>query len=193
MRKNNAMAVMAGLLLALVGTGLGNLLVNGDFEQPLEVGWQEDVQSLAGGYLIERSDTLGQPMPGHAARVYKLLAYHASLSQVVDVPGPELTLTFDSRMQLAGGSSTCWPTAALVVSYLNADARELGSTMFLLRDPYNDWRESDTLKFHDVQLPDEWVGYELDIAREIADNLPGVSAEEVRKVGVRLFSYVNGT
>ncbi|MFO7675293.1 MAG: hypothetical protein R6X12_03115 [bacterium] len=185
-------AVMA-LLLGLSGVGLGNLLVNGDFEQELEVGWEQDVFNLAGSHRFERSDTLGQPTPGYAALVYKELAYYASLRQVAEVPGAGLTLTFDSRMQLAGGSSTCWPTGAFVVSYLDESGRELGSTMFILRDQYNDWRESDTLVFHDIERPGEWASYELDIAREIATSLPGVDAEAVRRVRVQLYSYVNGT
>lgn len=183
----------SALLLALSGAGFGNLFVNGDFEQPLEVGWEQVVYTLAGEQSFDRWDTLGQPTPGYAARVFKYLAYYASLGQEVAVPGAAVTLSFDSRMKLAGGSSTCWPTAAAVVSYLDADARELGSTMFLLRDQYNDWRESDTLKFHDVELPGEWTHYNLDVAQEIADHLPGVDAGSVRRVGVKFFAYVNGT
>ena len=193
MKRRNAAARAAALLLAVVGITTGNLLINGDFEEPLNVGWEENVRSAAGSHRFERSDTLGQPVPGHAAKVFKQLAYHAALRQQVEVTDVNLTLTFDARMSLAGGSSTCWPTGVFVVNYLDADGAELGATMFLLRDQYNDWRESDTLKLYEVEEPGVWTRYELDIARELADNLPGVNSSAVRRLQVQLFSYVNGT
>ncbi|HDQ99375.1 MAG TPA: hypothetical protein ENN51_03705 [candidate division WOR-3 bacterium] len=187
--------VTGAVLFVLVAAGVtnGNLLTNGDFEQPLTVGWEQDVSHVAGSHRFERSDTLGQPTPGYAAKVFKQLAYHAALGQQVEVPGANLTLTFDARMAIVGGSTTCWPTGAFIVSYLNADGDELGTTMFILRDQYNTWRESDTLKLHDIDLPSVWNSYELDIAQEIADNLPGVDPAAVRRIEVKLYSYVNGT
>ena len=181
------------LVLAVAGIASANLLTNGDFEQPLNVGWEQDVRHAAGSHRFERSDTLGQPVPGYAAKVFKQLAYHAALRQQVEVTDVNLTLTFDARMELAGGSSTCWPTGAFILNYLDADGAELGATMFLLRDQYNTWRESDTLKLYEVEEPGVWTRYELDIAREIADNLPGVNPSAVRRLQVQLFSYVNGT
>ena len=187
--------IIAGVGLVLLASlaPASNLLTNGDFEQPLTVGWQEDVRHLAGSESFDRWDSLGQPVPGHAARVYKYLAYHASLYQVADVPNANVTLAFDGRFQIAGGSSTCWPTGAVVVSYLDVAGNELGCTMILLRNQYNSWVESDTMHFHDVENPGEWERYEFDVAQEIADYLPGVTAVDVRKVKVQLFSYCNGT
>jgi hypothetical protein len=185
--------LMAVIALALVTSAPANMFVNGDFEQPLDVGWQQDTFNLAGYYSFDRWDTLGQPTPGYAGRVYKYLAYYASLGQTADVPDANVTLTFDARLQLAGGSSTCWPTGAVIVSYLDAGGTELGTSMIILRNEYNTWRESDTLKFHDVQVPGEWTSYELNVAEEIADFLPGVNAADVHKVRIQLYSYTNGT
>lgn len=168
-------------------------LTNGDFEQPLSVGWTQGINNAAGEYSFDRWDTMGQPTPGFAARVYKYLMFYATLSQTADVPGAALEFRFDGRLRMAGGSSACWPAGAVVLSYLSSSGAELGSTMFLLRNEYCDWVESDTLHFIDVTLPDEWVSYQLDIARELADNLPGVNPADVRKMKVQLYSYVNGT
>jgi hypothetical protein len=184
---------MAMVAFALSGPAVANLFVNGDFEQPLEVGWEQKLYSLAGSHSYDRWDTLGQPTPGHAARVYKYLAYYASLSQVVDVPGADVDLSFEARLRIGGGSSTCWPTAVVAISYLDEYASELGTSMFLLRDSYNTWRDTDTLKLHDIQENGTWLRYELDVAQEIADNLPGVNPDLVRKLEVQLFAYDNGT
>jgi hypothetical protein len=169
------------------------MLVNGDFELPLDRGWSEGVLTEAGDHSFDRWDTLGQPTPGYAARVYKYLARYASLYQVCDVPGVDLTFSFDGRFRIEGGSTTCWPTGAVILSYLDGADAELGCTMILLRNQFNDWVESDTMHFYDVQVPGKWEEYELNVAQEIEDNLPGVNAPDVDKVKVQLFSYCNGT
>jgi hypothetical protein len=185
--------VALGCVVMLLTPALGNLLTNGDFEQDLSVGWTQTNNSPAGTYSFDRWDTMGQPTPGYAARVYKYLAYYASLSQTVDVPGVNLDLSFDGRLRISGGSSTCWPVGAFIVSYLNATGAELGSTMLILRNQYCTWVESDTLHFIDVTLPGQWVSYNLNVQQEISDHLPGVNAADVSKVEVQLYSYDNGT
>lgn len=188
-----AVLMLAGVcLLASVAAGQ-NLLVNGDFELPLDQGWSEDVRMEAGDFSFDRWDTLGQPTPGYAARVYKYLARYASLYQVCDVPGVDLAFSFDGRFWIEGGSTTCWPTGAVVLSYLDRTEAELGCTMILLRNQFNDWVESDTMNFYDVQVPGQWENYGFNVAQEIEDNLPGVNAADVAKVKVQLFSYCNGT
>jgi len=174
-------------------TMAANLFTNGDFEQPLETGWTQAYNNAAGSYSFDRWDTLGQPVPGFAARVYKSLAYHATLSQTVAVPVTDLDFSLDCRLRMAGGSSTCWPAVAVVVSYLNAAETELGSTMILLRNEYCTWLESDTLHFIDITEPGQWRTYRFNVADEIAMYLPGVNAADVAKVRAKLYSYVNGT
>ena len=185
-------AVFACAVLLAVPAS-ANLLTNGDFEQPFSVGWHQDTIDDGGVVTFERTDTLGQPTPGYAARIYKYWSLYASLNQTVDVPSADLELSLDGRLTIGGISATCWPVAAFVVSYLNDAGRELGSTMLIARDQYCEWNESDTLNFIDVTSPGDWVDYDLDIAQEIADNLPGVNADDVRKVRVELYTYVNGT
>lgn len=188
-----AVFALAGVLV-VAGTATGdNLLVNGDFELPLDQGWSEDVRMEAGDFSFDRWDTLGQPTPGYAARVYKYLARYASLYQVCDVPSVDLEFSFDGRFWIEGGSTTCWPTGAVILSYLDRTEAELGCTMILLRNQFNDWVESDTMNFYDVEVPGEWDSFGFSVAQEIEDNLPGVNAAEVSGVKVQLFSYCNGT
>ncbi len=184
---------ISALLLALALAASANLLVNGDFEQPFSVGWRDTVSDFGGEYRIERSDTLGQPVPGHAARVYKFLAEFASLYQTVDVPGPDLSLEFDARFSIDGGSSTCWPVASLWVRYQNAFGAELGNTRFYRHSPYATWVRSDTVNLIEVTDNGVWRHYSLDIAQELATNLRGVNPAQVRKVTIDLFAYGSGT
>jgi uncharacterized protein (DUF779 family) len=180
-------------LAALVGLASANLLVNGDFEQAFDVGWDTAAVNFAGGDTFTWSDTLGQPAPGYAVAVRKYLAKSASMNQTVDIPNVNLTLTFDGHLEIGGGSSTCWPVAAFVVRYLDSSGVSLGNTKLYLHDQYCDWAASDTQSLIDVTSPGVWTQFSLDIADELSKNLPGVGAANVKKLTIDLYAYDNGT
>jgi len=180
-------------LALLVGLASANLLVNGDFEQTIDVGWDTVAVNFAGGDTFTWSDTLGQPSPGYAVAVRKYLADYASMSQTVGIPNVNLTLTLDGRLEIGGGSSTCWPVAAFVVRYLDSSGVSLGNTKLYLHDQYCDWAVSDTQSLIDVTTPGVWTQFSLDIADELAKSLPGVAAANVKKLTVDLYAYDNGT
>jgi len=180
-------------LVALVALASANLLVNGDFEQPIDVGWDTAAVNSAGGDTFTRSDTLGQPAAGYAVAVRKYLAKYASMSQTVDIPDVSLTLTFDGCLEIGGGSSTCWPVAAFVVRYLDSSGVSLGNTHLYLHDQYCTWTSSDTQSLIEVTTPGVWTQFNLDIADELAKHLPGIAAANVKKLTVDLYAYDNGT
>jgi uncharacterized protein (DUF779 family) len=181
------------VLAALVGLASANLLVNGDFEQPIDVGWADTAVNAAGSATFTRSDTLGQPTPGFAVAVYKYLATYASLNQTVDVPGVNLSLTFDGRFNIGGGSSTCWPVASFVVRYLDASGTSLGNSKIYLHDQYCTWAASDTQSLVEITTPGVWTPFSLDIASELSTHLPGINPASVSKLKIDLHSFDNGT
>jgi hypothetical protein len=172
----------------------GELLVNGDFEQPLDVGWTDTVQLEAGTYFFGHADTLGQPSPGFAAVVHKELARYAALRQTVDVPDVDFVLSFDARLEIGGGSSTCWPVASVWVRYADAAGLELGNTRICRSSVYSTWAKSDTVSIIEIaDTPGAWNHYSLDLAQELADHLAGINPADVKKVTIDLFAYDNGT
>ncbi len=181
-----ALALLAGLASA-------NLLVNGDFEQPIDVGWDTIAVNVAGGDTFTWSDTLGQPSPGKAVSVRKYLARYASLYQTVDIPDVNLTLSFDGCLEIGGGSSTCWPVAAFVIRYLDSSGVSLGNTKLYLHDQYCDWPASDTQSLIEVTTPGVWTPFSIDIATELAAHLPGIDPANIRKLTIDLYAYDNGT
>ena len=181
------------VLAALAGLASANLLVNGDFEQPIDVGWDTVSANAAGGDTFTWSDTLGQPTPGHAVSIRKYLASFASMNQTVDVPNVNLTLAFDARFRTGGGSSTCWPVAAFVVRYLDAAGTSLGNTKIYLHDQYCSWAGSDTQSLIDITTPGVWTPHSLNIVNELSTHLPGINPASVSKLKIDLFSYDNGT
>jgi hypothetical protein len=178
---------------ALVGLASANLLVNGDFEQAFDVGWDTIAENAAGGDTFTWSDTLGQPSTGHAVAVRKYLAKCASMSQTVDIPDVNLTLAFDGRLQIGGGSSTCWPVASFVIRYLDASGVSLGNTKIYLHDQYCDWAGSDTQSLIDIMTPGVWTPFSIDIADELSTHLPGIPAATVKKLTIDLYAFDNGT
>ena len=187
--------LVSALFSMLAGPGAaGEFLVNGDFEQALDVGWTDTVENEAGLFAFERADTFGQPTPGFAAKVHKELARYASLRQTVDVPNVDLTLTFDGRFRIGGGSSTCWPVASLWVRYADASGLELGNTRICLSSAYSDWAKSDTVSLIEItDTTGAWHNYTLDLKDELANHLPGINPDSVRKITIDLYAYDNGT
>lgn len=183
-------SVFSCLGLALwVGLGYANLIRNGGFEEPFAGTW--DTLAEGGGFWrLERSDTLGSGT-GFAAKAYKYLDEYASISQTIDVPGPNLTFSFDGRFRVGGGSPSCWPAAAVVLGYLNSAGARMGNTKFY-QHRFCTWTDSDTVHLINVGPVQGWQHYSLDVYREIVTYLRGVNPGEVRKVKVELFAYNSG-
>jgi hypothetical protein len=177
--------------LWLVAAGSGQeLLVNGDFEQPLENGWIVDTGEY--GYKTISRDVGYQPDPDYEAldSIYAGNGY-SKLGQTVDVPGPSLLLTFSASFAVGGTSSSCWPVASVVVIYKDVADAVLGQTRFYYHNEYCTWVPSSTMSLHEVTNPD-WTQYSLDVADELAQNLPGVNPGDINRVEVALYDTTAG-
>ena len=187
--------LVTAFFLMLAGPAAADeFLVNGDFEQPLDVGWVDTAKVEVGTYSFERSDTFAQPTPGFAAKVYKMLARYASLYQTVDVPDVNLTLSVDARLKIGGGSSTCWPVASVWVRYADATGIELGNTRICRSSEYSTWTKSDTVSVIEIaDTTGAWNNYTLNLKQELTNHLAGINADNVKKITIDLFAYDNGT
>ncbi len=176
------------LLLAAAAFGQ-ELLVNGDFEQDLTIGWTR-LDSGSGTHDVVR-DPGYQPDPDNEVFVYQYdNPGSTTLIQTVDVPCPLLQLSFQACFVESGGSSTCWPAACVSVFYYDATDAVLGESKFYY-STYATWTPSPTLGLHQITTPD-WNDYSLNIQEELATNLTGVDPAQVTKVGVALVSYTTG-
>ena len=187
------LVAIGAVLAALAGLASAELLLNGDFEQTLDVGWKETTYQVTGNFSYDRWDTMGQPTPGYAARSHKYLAKYAALAQTVLVDNVDLTLSFDARFQIGGGSSTCWPVAAFIIRYRDISGNELGNTKYYKHDAYATWANSDTAHLIDVSGVSGWQNYALDLRQEVTSSLPGVNPDLVRNVSIEIYAYDNGT
>jgi len=187
--------LVTAFFLMLAGPAAADeFLANGDFEQALDAGWRDTAVNEVGTSAFERSDTFAQPTPGFAVKVYKMLARYASLSQTVDVPDVNLTLSVDARLKIGGGSSTCWPVASVWVRYADATGLELGNTRICLSSVYSTWTKSDTVSLLEItDTTGAWHHYDLDLKQEITNHLSGINPDNVKKITIDLFAYDNGT
>ncbi|MFO7675742.1 MAG: hypothetical protein R6X12_05465 [bacterium] len=176
-------------VLAVLALSVGlaqELLVNGDFEQPLATGWTH----TDSGYGTHQSD---RAIDYHPDPDYEAMTYQydnpgwSRLSQTVVTPGIQLSLSFWAKFEEAGGVSTCWPAACFSVRYLDGAGTALGETRWYY-STYANWVPSPTLSLHRITAPD-WAEYSLDVAQEITANLPGVNPGDVAQLEVALFSY----
>jgi len=179
------------LVTAALGVTFGqNLLVNGDFEQELSVGWVQDTGGY--GYMTFARDTAYEPDPDYEA-LDSLYSGNgiSKLGQTVDVPGPALHLSFRANFGIGAGSSTCWPVACVAVGYLDSDDNRLGETRFFYHNEYCDWVPSGTFSLINVTDPN-WNQYELDVADELSQNLPDVDPGDVSRIEVALLDTTSG-
>ncbi|MEO0081547.1 MAG: hypothetical protein ABIL25_04545 [candidate division WOR-3 bacterium] len=166
-----------------------NLLVNGDFEQDLSVGWVQTKEGV-GTQTISRA-TNYDPDPDYEARTYQYSGEGLTrLSQLVAVPGANVELRFNAKFQIGNGSLTCWPVASVCVEYLNAANNVLGMTFFYYHDQYCTWTNTPTQHLIEVTEP-AWQNYRLDVQAELTVNLPGVNPADVSKVRVALHCYTS--
>jgi ABC-type amino acid transport substrate-binding protein len=107
------------------------------------------------------------------------------------VPHQWLGVSFQAKFDIYGTSSTCWPVAYVGIGYYDAVGNQLGETRIYHHNSYCTWVPTGTLSLIEVTNPD-WTQYDIDIAQEIAQHLPGVNPADVRQVRVALADTTAG-
>jgi hypothetical protein len=168
------------------------VLTNPGFEQTLDSGWVQTVvnDSNTNGY-IERSDTLGQPSGGFAARVYKFHKQYSSLSQTLALEPDVKAVHFWARFRI-GASVPCAPVAAVVLSYLDRAGNRLARTVIGRFSSYSTWTDSDSE--HLIKLTDTsgaWTPHVLTFGSELDSFLPHVPQECIKQLRMELYACVD--
>jgi hypothetical protein len=159
------------------------LITNGDFEQALSTGWQQQVTHAAA--TISRA-TNYDPDPDYEARVYQGSGSgYARLYQVVDIPLTNLEFSVNAKCYAYDNHSSAWTAAAVIISYYNESGTLLGDTRICATSTQCPWSNSSTR--HIILVPDSsWHNYAFNIDHDLT-YLPGVVPANVKKIGVSLF------
>lgn len=169
--------LLAAVLLAAVPARGVELVTNGQFELPLDSGWQQDVS----GGSIDRA-TNYDPDPDYEVWCYKATgAGFARLLQTISLQGVDVDFSAALRVAVSA-TSTAWAAAGLSLTYLDAAQQPLGETFVGVHTQYCPWSDSPT--FHIVYLdPSVWQTSGFSIQDELV-NLSGVDPDEVKAVQV---------
>ncbi len=176
-----ALGLAALLPLIAPAVPASNLVVNGDFESPLEPAW---TATCSGNCTIERATGL-DPDPDYEARAALDGAGYARLLQIVEVPDSEVEFSASLRFHVFA-TGEAWAAAAIVISYLDETQQFLGETRLGAWTRECPWENSSTT--HLISLPvDLWTSWTLDINQELAA-LPSVDPLAVRFLRVGLYA-----
>lgn len=177
---------LISISLLIITFGWSNLMINGDFEQPLTMAWLMDSSGV--NIIIDRA-TNYDPDGNYEAQSYKGVGSgYASLYQMVDVPSVELTFSCNAKLYAFDNDADtlCWAGAAVVIGYHNSAGTRLGETRICQFTTPGTWTSSSTR--HLINVFDSlWHNYSLNIANEISTYLPGVNPANVSKISVALF------
>ncbi|HNT67486.1 MAG TPA: FlgO family outer membrane protein [bacterium] len=174
-----------------------NLLANGDFSQPLDVGWERQIGKLdAGATKVQRRYISELQTDG--LYIHHVGDNRLSYSQEIDVAGTDLIFECTFQMKswegmFIGFSGT--GTAFISIYYLNAKGQAIGATHLFnsVRNLFADTPlvgvprgPEDSNRIHNISIPSEklYQNYRLDIDEEISNNLLAVQKKDIGKIRV---------
>jgi len=182
------------ILLLIIGfCSASHLLVNGNFEQPLSVGWLSSIGSQSTSDTIDQQ-TYFQPDPDYEVRVRKYDATHAKLYQTVDIPTTDLDFSVDANLYAYeyNTAATYWAAAAVCLRYLGQNGNLLGETRIAHRSMHCSWTSSSYLHIINVSTGNAWQSFTFNVAQELTTNLPLVNQQSIKKIDVVLLDTTNG-
>lgn len=176
------------ILVLMLSVGAAtNYIENGDFEQPLSVGW---TQTAAGsGATIQRGINY-HPDNDYEVYLYKATGTtgYARLSQTADIPTCNMDFSFSAKLYGWDNYSGAWGGGAVVIGYLNNSNALLGETMVCYFSYDCPWTNAPDC--HVIQVADSlWHDYSFNLLDELF-NVPAVDPDEVAKIKVTLNAEV---
>jgi len=175
------------LTLTIGICGASNYMVNGDFEQDLNVGW---VQLMSGGGTTILRSTTYDPDPDYEVYVYKASGTtgYAHLSQTASIPTCNIDLSFKAKLYAWDNYSGAWAGAAVVIEYLNSADAVLGETRVCQWSYDCPW--TNAADCHIIQVADSlWHDYSYNVLDELV-YVPAVDPDAVAKIKITLVAEV---
>ncbi len=169
----------------LAGASELELTVNGDFEQPLAIGWEIDASGeglsiLRGNYFDHDTDC--------EVNITCDEGYgEASLWQVVLLPETNVAFSVELTCFTEDGA-TAWCVAGLMITYRDAGTAPVGRTFIGSMSPNCTW-ESDG-DFHVIDATGDWSTWSFVLDDEL-ENLPEVDPSRIRSMELKLFVFAD--
>lgn len=178
----------------------GNLIFNGDFSKHLD-GWQRQIGDITKGYSQAAVISSPHGKSGKMLHITHKGEGHVQFSQVVPVAGPDLIFSASFQTHSHEGNMIGFSGSGVVqigLIYSDDKGDKLGETILVnyVKNPFADTpligvprRESDVYKKHFIEISKGQYkqNYQIDIRKEIENNLMGVAPDAVNQVAVVLW------
>ena len=184
MRPQSLLAAALLMLGAAAGQATPlECVVNGDFEQALEVGWQQ-LNEATNASIVRNADLDDDPDQELGLRFDNGVG-EIAVWQRFAIPNTDLDIATALRAS-ASGSGGAWVAAGFGLSYLDQNLAVLGRTFIGQMSSDCPWYGSPTLHLV-TSANDEWEQHSFNLNDELA-NLTGVDLSEIMYLEVEVFS-----
>ncbi len=186
--KRYCFGVMVLLVVALPVVA-ADLITNGNFEQDLSIGWEQDEKIHYNVSKCEISSDDYNSDGDKEAYTYTYLGYHATLYQTVSMQSQDVLFSASAKLYPSKGVGGYWAVSAIRIYYLDSSENTLGETRIYATSGTCPWSNSSTV--HLIKVSDTgWHDYSFNIQDELA-NLSGVNPSNIAKLKVALYCYVD--
>jgi hypothetical protein len=161
-------------------------LLNGDFEQELNAGWQTSNDDYAGSSEITRI----QVGKNHIAYLIKDLCGYAELSQIVKLDN--LNQNFSVRLKLNATSNRegYHSTAALILSFLDKNNKVLAESQIAYS---TDQLTNNPVPYSYPTKPEEWETHNINLKDELNKHFSEIAINKIKKLKITLSAYNDQT
>jgi|GEM_PF-1203397 len=181
-----------------------NLLVNGAFTSGY-TGWKRQIGDMQQGSSKTEIIDFETGKSGKALHIRHGGKGHIQFSQIVNVPAADLIFSATFQASTHEGPVKAFSGTGVVqvaLQYFDPRGYKLGQTVLLnyVKNPFADTpligvprRQRDTYKTHYIELPGDKLhhDYQLDVRREIEDNLLGIDPDSIEEMAVILWCGAN--
>ena len=178
----------------------GNMVINGDFSKNLE-GWQRQIGDITKGYSQSEVISFAHNKSGKALHIRHKGEGYIQFSQVVAVAGSDLIFSASFQANSYEGNMVGFSGSGVVqvgMIYFDAEGKKLGETVVVnyVKNLFADTPligvpriENDTYKKHFIEIPNGKYNqnFQIDVQREIENNLMNVNPESIRQVAIILW------
>ncbi len=180
------LGVLVGCCLLVPLVHASNLVINGDFEQPLDPQvWV--TTSNCQSYVIQR-ETHFDPDPDYETYLVKLNGTGwARLGQTVAVDDLNIEFFAHAKVNCYASTPDVWAGGALALMYLNAYGTVLGETRIASQSTSCPWSNGPNM--HIIEGTNTWEAYSFNVEEELG-NLPGVDSGQIAFLCVCFFGQV---
>lgn len=163
-----------------------DVLLNGDFEEELSIGWQISSKDYAGSSEINR-DKIEK---NHFAHLQKDWGGYAELSQILKLDNLNQNLSFRLNLNATSNREGYSATSAFILGFLDKNNKITSE----IRIAYSTSQlTNSSILYNYPTKPAEWKVYTLNLKDELDKHFSKIDVSKIKKLKITLSAYNNQT